>query len=937
MTAVGTSGAVYGRESDIATVGAFVDELRTGPTALILEGAAGIGKTTLWRTALHEASTRRYAVLSCRAAESESGLAFVALGDLFGELSGDDLTALPAPQRRAIEVALLRTDTGTDVDVDSRAVSLAALSVVRKMATSRPTLLAVDDVQWLDAASAAVLTFVARRLGDTPVGLAVTRRSGHGADPPLGLGSTSTNLSVKSVSVGPLDRVALSRLLRERLDLSLPPPAVNQIHRVTGGNPLFALEMARALVRRGVSVVQGEAFPVPENLRQLVRERIAQLGSRARDVVLIASAVSQPTATLIRAAADAADEGVGEAVRAGVLEVHGERVVVSHPLLGSVWYSEQPAELRRELHRRLADVVLDPDDRVRHLALAATGPDASVAEELDAAAVRAHRCGSPEIAAQLSRQAVELTPSADMVGRWQRALSAAGYTLTTGDAAAAAADLEKLIAAAPDDARRTRARRMLGGLLIPQGQWERAGALLRDVLTRAKDADTVAGCESALAWVTWFQGDLHQAVRHIRAAAELVDDLDRPSQAELLGYQAFLEGMYGERRTDSVMAKALGCEDRTEQARLLDSPVRWSIPLMLWDDRLDDAARICADEYRHAISTGDEHVLPNMLHGMAEVALFAGRWEEATAHAAEQHRTAEQTDQQFVRSMALYLWSYADAFLGRDESAIAKATEGLALADEMRWLQPAVSCRHVLGFVALSREDFRGAHEQLGVAVQRAAHAGLGEPGVLRFVPDDVEALVAMGEIDQAETTLAPFAERSAALNRRWAVAAAARGRGLISAARGEHEPALGAFVEAVELSEHGSQPFEHGRSLLALGVQLRRMKKRGEARSTLDRAAELFDSLGAAHWARRTASELGRISGRRAGTPALTASEEAVAQLVAEGRTNREIAAATFMSLRTVESHLTHVYRKLGIRSRTELAQVWSARVKAAVSPDSP
>jgi DNA-binding CsgD family transcriptional regulator len=925
---------VYGREAESRTVAAFLDAARMGPTALLIEGPAGIGKTTLWIELQAGATSRDYLLLSCRPTEAESAIAFLGVGDLLEKVPSEAVDSLPTVQKHAIDVARLRVDAGTVV-VDKRTLLVATLALFREVASGQSTIIAIDDVQWLDVASSSMLEYVVRRLTAERIGIAVTRRAGHGTELPLGIG-TNDSISSEAIAVGPLDRTAISRVLHARLGITLAPPALKQLQRVSGGNPFYALEIGRELARRGTGVARGEPFPIADNLRELVRDRIGRLSRPARDVVLAVAALSLPTVELLRMALVNSTEGLEEAVNAGIVEIYGDTVRLGHPLLGSVCYADQRPPSRRALHRRLAELVADPDERARHLALAAVGPDPVVAEALEEAAQRTRRRGSPEGAAHFWRQAYELTPSEQHEDRWRRAFAIADNSLTAGDPGTARTVLEDLLVVTPDPFGRVRVLSLLSSVVALQRDWYRAGDLIREALKiGGDDPETGLRSESGLAWITWFNGDLREAVRHNRAAIEVAERIGSPLLSEVLGEGAFFTGMTGERRTDDIMARALEIEDRTAGQRLLNSPARWSVPLLMWDNRFDDAIDTAERDYALALKSGDEHVLPNILDGLAELSLLAGRWDAAARYAAEQRQAALETNQPLIEARALQLWGHAEVLLGGEDSAEAKAGEALGMIEGMDWPQTRLGCLHVLGLAAQARGDARRAHEFLGEAVERARTAGIGEPGVLRFVPDEVEALVALGQLEAAEEVLHPFAERAEVLRRYWAVADVARCAGQIRAARGDQTGALIDLEQAVRLRETSGQPFELGRSLLALGRQRRRLKRKADARRSLQGALSLFESLGAVRWAANTRIELQRIGGRAPAPDALTAGERAVAQLARQGRTNREIAATTFMSVRTVEAHLTRIYSKLGVRSRTELATLGADQINPAGSPD--
>ena len=361
---------VVGRESEIDSVHDFLEAVPGGPIALLIEGEIGIGKTTLWREGIAEAGERGLQVLTSRPVEAEIALPFAVLGDLLGDVPDAALGRLPDPQREALEVALLRAGTKPG-GLQRRAVALGVLGAIRVLAEDAPLVLAIDDAQWLDSPSADALAFAARRLRDQPIGFLLARRAEASGGSRVELETALDSDRLTRLVIGPLDIRLLDRLLRAQLGKQFLRPALVELQRVSGGNPFFALELGRALLTRDVSPAPGEPLPVPATLNELVRERLARIPTAAREAALIVSALARPTVELVGAAAGGggATTALERAAAAGVLEVADGRVRFSHPLLASVVYRAAGGTQRLELHRRLADVVDDPDQRARHLSL----------------------------------------------------------------------------------------------------------------------------------------------------------------------------------------------------------------------------------------------------------------------------------------------------------------------------------------------------------------------------------------------------------------------------------------------------------------------------------------------------------------------------------------------------------------------------------------
>ncbi len=288
--------ARFGREAELARVSSFLDAVPNGPDALVLGGEAGIGKSAVWLDALGDARARSYRVLSSRPTESEAKLSFAAVGDLLDGVVDEVLDALPAPQRTALEVALLRAEAGASPP-DRRTLSSAFHGALMALATTGPLVLAIDDVQWLDLPSARVLEFAIRRLHDVPIGILVTARAEENDPLPLGLDRALPAERIHRLLVGPITQAATRDLLNEELSTRLPRSVLLEIHGTAAGNPFLALELGRAILRRGIDREPAGSLPVPSTLIDLVADRLAGLSDPVRHVLLLAAAASQPTAT----------------------------------------------------------------------------------------------------------------------------------------------------------------------------------------------------------------------------------------------------------------------------------------------------------------------------------------------------------------------------------------------------------------------------------------------------------------------------------------------------------------------------------------------------------------------------------------------------------------------------------------------------------------
>jgi predicted ATPase len=428
------SSDLIGRDHERAAVGELLDAAPQRSASLLISGAAGIGKTTLWRWGIEEAARRGMTVLSARAAGSEAEASFTTLTDLLDPFLEDLLPSLPTPQAEALEVALLRRSSR--VPIGDRVVGAALLSAFRELGLRGPTIVALDDVQWVDVASAAALSFAIRRLDAEPVGVLATERPIAPVEgEPLRPDGEGTGTLVQALSAGErlrrveldgLSIAALHSVLAHSFGHGIARPLLLRIHRATNGNPLFALELARAI--GDLDVRPHEPLPVPADLQQLVLGRIRGLSPEVRDVLLVAAASPAPSTTVVELAGG---ENVGDSLDAaqasGIIWIAGDSIAFEHPLFASAVYASAAPHRRRSVHARLARVLPDPEERARHLALATAEPDEGVAAMLEEVGATAKARGARAAAAELFEMAAKLTPqdSAGSLLAWGRRITAA--------------------------------------------------------------------------------------------------------------------------------------------------------------------------------------------------------------------------------------------------------------------------------------------------------------------------------------------------------------------------------------------------------------------------------------------------------------------------------------------------------------------------------
>jgi DNA-binding CsgD family transcriptional regulator/tetratricopeptide (TPR) repeat protein len=910
--------SLVGRGLELEAVASLLDRAEAGPTALIVEGEAGIGKTTVLRAGVERARECGYRVLRCVAVQSEVSLPFASLGDLLEPGLDEVGGRLPTVQRRALETALARLQPREAFD--RLAVSRAALAVLRALAAASALLLAIDDVQWLDPSTAGILVFALRRLNEAPVRTLLAVRTEHDAEDD----ALVRDLPMEHVALGPLAADELGRLIAERVDVPLTRPRLHELHAISGGNPYFALEIVRALRARPDQLGPDDPLPVPDDIATLLRARIGGLSGPARESLLLTATSPQPTAASVTAVVGSRD-GIDEAMAAGVLEQEGERLRFAHPLLASVVHGDAEPATRRALHARLAATAGNPDDRAHHLAHAHEAPDEEVAEQLDAAALRAHRRGAPEAAAELQEHALRLTPPELRERRRARGLRSAEYHIAAGDAGRGSALLEKVLEGASPGPERAEVALRLGHVRYLCDDVAAAHAMFEEALAQAEgDAALCTAAEQALAFTAMLGGDIPAARGHAHAALATAEELAEPAALALASGRVALNEFLGGHGLDrSRLERAVALE---REGHLAEVPVEW-LPsyayagIAAMADDLATAGALYDDLARSAEERADERWRLTVLFARSEFDVRAGNWGRASRLATDAVERSRFSGMRLLRAWALYARALVDAHLGRVQEAREAAAECMRIAGSVGAIPQTVQITAVLGFLELSLGDPAAAHAQLGPLSEVMLSFGIAEPGVVRYMPNEVEALIGLGDLEAADRMLAVLEERARALDRISMRAAAARCRGLLAAAQGDLEMARSSVEEALVQHARLEEPFELARTLLVQGTVERRALARGAARTSLHQALELFDELGAALWSERAADELARIPGRSPASSELSETEQRVADLVTQGLSNKEIAARLYVTVRTVEAHLSKAYRKLGIHSRTELA----------------
>jgi DNA-binding CsgD family transcriptional regulator len=909
------SADIFGREAELRELGTFLDGLVTAPAALVLAGAAGAGKTTLLRAGAALAAERGMIVLQSTPAGGDLRLAFAGLADLLEPHLADVVGELPAPQARALRVALLLEDAPA-LPPESRAIAAALRGALSLLATSAPVLMVIDDVQWLDSASEAAVGFAIRRVADEPVGLLCAQRSvSPGADLPLEL--ARARLRSEVLPVGGLSLGAVHRMLRARLGTPFSHPALRRIEAGSAGNPFVALEIGRALVRRGSSFTADPRLPVPATLSGLVGERLGTLAPAVMDAIqLVAVMPDEPADKYL--AAGAHSTALDDAILAGLLEEDGDRLRFTHPLLAAAVDASIPPARKRSLHEAAAGIARLPEERARHQALAATGPSAPVAQELAEAGHAAAARGAPSAAAELFELAAELTPGGDGL-RDRRRLDSARQLAFAGDTGAARALLEELTLTLAPGADRSDALSQLGRLR--EDDLGVAAALLRQALDEAYgDMTRAADIRMALSDIALATGDQAIALeeaRHALADAEAAGDPALLASALAQAYcYAFITGSDLD---DSQLERALELEQTVGRAPLRTQPSFVAGFCHLSQGRLEEAEIELQRVLDRATADGVEYSRADALLRLSLLAVRRGNARHAAELAAAGLEIAEQLDLPQVVSALLYGCGRAALQLGEADKVRALARQGTELATRSGDRPYVISYEALLGSLDLALGEFTAAAGRYRPLLKVGREMGMRLFVTQGIAPDAVEAFSAAGYVDEADellTEVAPLVTDTVT------EAAFLRCRGAVAIARGELDAATADLQSALRLLDRVSpQPVERGRTLLALGVIQRRLKQRAAARETLTEAMTIFTAVEAPLWAARARAELTRISGRAQAADELTSTERQVAELVARGLSNREVAGELFVSVRAVESTLTKTYAKLGVRSRTELA----------------
>lgn len=906
MKAVGRVGGVLvGRARESRQIQAVLSSARLGRSGtLVITGEAGIGKTSLLSYAAEQAEGM--AVMSVTGSEAEQALPFAGLTQLL-RLTEHDLAALPPPQADALAVALALRQGGA---VDRMAVGAGLLAWLARAGEDLPVCILVDDAHLLDVPTQDSLAFVARRLLADSVAMLVAVRTGEDCR----LLEAGAVLALEG-----LDVAATADLLAETAPMH-DRAAADRVHDLTGGNPL-AIRSIAAVTEELRTLPADAPAPVPTAMTRVYARRATGLDDDARTAAAVAAIAGEDLGTVTRACVrlGVAADVLTLAEDAGVLEVRGGRVHFDHPLARSALYASLEPARRRALHAAVADS-LPPGERDRrawHLAAATVGTDEQVARELDGVAERGASRGGYRSAADAAERAAEL--SEESGAQADRMVTAARWAWLAGETQRASRLLDRIPMLGPAPPTRARATRLRGVVAARCGAADEARDLLLEAGDTAPTPRERIGCYVDAIGCTFYLGDVEAGLDAATRVEALLPDVEGT------------EARVG--RIAVGMARILaGQEGATQIKEVLQEP--WTPGTISYGDPDDGAWLALGPLFVRDSSTGRDLIdgvvayrrdrsaissLPHLLFHIARDAATTDRWASAEASYSEAISIARELGQTTELAASLAGLAWLEARQGRT-AARAHAAEAIDLATRHRLHVPGIWARLAVADLALGTGATDEAADRYQAVEDHLHDLALLDVD-LSAVPEIVEARLRLGDRTGLDVLADRFAARATSKGQPWAMARAARTQALL--VDGDAAPL---FARALDLHRTTLDRYEEARTLLLQGMRLRRDRQRAAAREPLARAHRIFANLGAEPWERTSAEELaatGATVTRPGATPrsTLTPRELQIAVPLAEGSTTREVAGRLFMSPKTVEYHLRHVYLKLGISSRTELA----------------
>ena len=671
------AGPIVGREGELATIAETLAANPSGLDILLIEGEPGIGKTTVWREGIEQATKLGFRILSCRAAQAEARMSFAGLGDLLSNVEPEAFAALPPPQRLAVERALLRVEAGLHAP-SPHAIGTAVVAILSDLGDVGPVVVAIDDIQWLDKPTVTSLAFAVRRLETRPVTVLATVRVGD----PHGWSDSFDRVApdrVRRIRLGPLSLGALYEVLEPRLGRALTRPLLGSIETASRGNPFFALELARAFADGKPGA--GVGLPVPSDTSELLARRLRRLPRRTRDELLRASALGQPTIRTV-------DEiALQPAVKAEIARIHDDgRVEFTHPLFAATVYAAARRGERQRLHRELASLSADVEEQAKHLALASDGPDHELAELLDRASEQALSRGAPKSAADLAEQAARRTGDDAPQVKWERLLRAGRYSLQAADPTRARALGEEVSDAAPHGPIRARALYLRADERAMEGPGLAIGLLEEAIGSVGDDVALEAELETSLGWILGAGFDLPASEQHLARAADLAVRAGDPNLlSQAMALRVFADFLLGRGVDDATLERALALHDPEREVPFQRRPSLLAALLLEYTGRFDGARELLASLRERLIARGMEGDLGHVRVHLGATAALMGDLEGAEEQATETLLAATLDGQELLCAFALSLRAIIRAWRGESPGARADGTEALQRSQQIGW------------------------------------------------------------------------------------------------------------------------------------------------------------------------------------------------------------------------------------------------------------
>ncbi len=895
---------VIGRERERDRLGAFIDAVPCGVHSLVVSGEAGIGKTVLWSDAILRCRRAGYRVLRARGSEEDMSGVLVGLRDLFEHTS----------------VAASALTDGADPFERGAAV----LATLRELAAAGPVILAIDDLQWLDAVSARSLRHALRRLVDEPVGVLATLRTESGTEDPLALMRCLPPGRHEAISLGPLQRDDVRRLLG-RIVPTVSPITLRRIHHTSAGNPLYAIELMRSLANEDGAAEIPEGLPLPTSLQSAIERRLTTVPTAVLPVLDVVAVSGPALCSLLEQALPDSDveELVMQASALDLLVVEDDlRVRFSHPLMATAVYRRMNPIARRTLHARLAAVADDPDSRVRHLALSTDAPDASIAADLEAAALKARGRGASDVAAGFARHSHRLTPTGDVADRRRRALMEIANLAAAGEARRARDLVDGLVAALPPGP--DRAAALVHRFYVENDDVASADATLQQALEdAAADALLRGRVLDILGWFRGvFGGDLAAGISACSEAVAIAEtERDKALWMLAAGHLAHMQALAGSPDVET-MERAVALSDELGGPTLGGGPRAWLAKQRLWAGELAAARSMFGDVLSAHVATGNELERAYRFYDLALLEIAAGNPTAALEYATRGVEAAQDSANADAEGWVLYPLALAHVWLGEPAAARSAARRLLEWPGRPGERLGTARAYSALGLLALAEGDATAASGELRVALSLLERVGVAHPGAVPVLPDAIIACASSGATSEAADLLHRLEAQADTLGDVRTRAMLHHARGVVHLADGDADEATVELEAAVRAFDKLGFAPDAARATLACGRALMRSGHRTQAAERLADARKRFATIGAPLWEAQAVTEIERVSpGRSRGV--LTRAEARVARLVVQGAKNREVAAALFMSVATVEAHLTRIYRKVGVRSRTELARL--------------